>query len=78
MVLDASHELRTPLTSLRTNMEVARRMEELDPEEREILIGDVLTQLDELTSLVADMAELARGDLPSPSPRGRSGSTSSS
>jgi two-component system, OmpR family, sensor histidine kinase MprB len=64
LVLDASHELRTPLTSLRTNMEVARRMEELAPEEREILIGDVLTQLDELTSLVADMAELARGEQP--------------
>ncbi len=64
LVLDASHELRTPLTSLRTNMEVARRMEELAPEEREVLIGDVLTQLDELTSLVADLAELARGEQP--------------
>jgi len=64
LVLDASHELRTPLTSLRTNMEVARRMEELAPEERDVLINDVLSQLDELTSLVADMAELARGDLP--------------
>jgi len=64
LVLDASHELRTPLTSLRTNMEVARQMEKLTPEDREVLIGDVLTQLDELTSLVADMAELARGDLP--------------
>ena len=64
LVLDASHELRTPLTSLRTNMEVARRMEELAPDEREVLIGDVLTQLDELTSLVADMAELARGNAP--------------
>ncbi len=64
LVLDASHELRTPLTSLRTNMEVARRMEDLAPDERDVLIGDVLTQLDELTSLVADMAELARGDLP--------------
>jgi two-component system sensor histidine kinase MprB len=64
LVLDASHELRTPLTSLRTNMEVARRMEELDPDERDVLIGDVLTQLDELTSLVADMAELARGEQP--------------
>ena len=39
-------------------------MEELAPDEREILISDVLTQLDELTSLVADMAELARGNLP--------------
>jgi two-component system, OmpR family, sensor histidine kinase MprB len=64
LVLDASHELRTPLTSLRTNMEVARRMEELAPDERDVLIGDVLTQLDELTSLVADLAELARGDVP--------------
>jgi two-component system sensor histidine kinase MprB len=64
LVLDASHELRTPLTSLRTNMEVARRLEELAPEEREVLIGDVLTQLDELTSLVGDLAELARGEQP--------------
>jgi two-component system sensor histidine kinase MprB len=64
LVLDASHELRTPLTSLRTNMEVARRLPELPPEEREILINDVLTQMDELTSLVGDMAELARGEQP--------------
>jgi two-component system sensor histidine kinase MprB len=65
LVLDASHELRTPLTSLRTNMEVARRLEELTPEEREVLIGDVVTQMDELTSLVGDLAELARGEQPS-------------
>lgn len=64
LVLDASHELRTPLTSLHTNMEVARRMEELAPEEREVLIDDVLTQLDELTAVVADLAELARGEIP--------------
>jgi two-component system, OmpR family, sensor histidine kinase MprB len=64
LVLDASHELRTPLTSLRTNMEVARRMQELAPDERDVLINDVLSQLDELTSLVADMAELARGEQP--------------
>jgi two-component system sensor histidine kinase MprB len=64
LVLDASHELRTPLTSLRTNMEVARRMDELTPAEREVLIGDVLTQLDELTTVVADLAELARGEQP--------------
>ncbi len=64
LVLDASHELRTPLTSLRTNMEVARRLEELAPEERQVLISDVLTQLDELTTLVGDLAELARGEQP--------------
>ncbi len=65
LVLDASHELRTPLTSLRTNMEVARRLEELAPEEREVLINDVVTQMDELTSLVGDLTELARGEQPS-------------
>jgi two-component system, OmpR family, sensor histidine kinase MprB len=64
LVLDASHELRTPLTSLKTNLEVARRMEELAPADREVLISDVLTQLDELTTLVGDLAELARGDQP--------------
>jgi two-component system sensor histidine kinase MprB len=42
-------------------MEVARRLDELAPEERDVLIGDVLTQMDELTTLVGDLAELARG-----------------
>ncbi|MGP8007805.1 MAG: histidine kinase dimerization/phospho-acceptor domain-containing protein, partial [Acidimicrobiales bacterium] len=69
LVLDASHELRTPLTSLRTNMEVARRLDELPPADREVLIGDVLTQLDELTGVVADLAELARGELPDQRPQ---------
>ena len=62
LVLDASHELRTPLTSLRTNLEVLRRVDELDPIDREVLITDVLSQLEELTNLVGDLAELARGD----------------
>jgi len=62
LVLDAGHELRTPLTSLRTNLEVVRRLEELAPEERDVLVDDVLTQMNELTTLVADLSELARGE----------------
>jgi two-component system sensor histidine kinase MprB len=62
LVLDASHELRTPLTSLRTNLEVVRRVDELPAADREVLVGDVLTQMEELTNLVGDLAELARGD----------------
>ncbi len=62
LVLDAGHELRTPLTSLRTNLEVIRRLDELSPEDRQVLVDDVLTQLEELTTLVADLSELARGD----------------
>ena len=62
LVLDASHELRTPLTSLRTNLEVVRRVDELSAADREILVDDVLTQMEELTNLVGDLAELARGN----------------
>ena len=62
LVLDAGHELRTPLTSLRTNLEVVRRLDELAPAEREVLVDDLLTQMEELTTLVADLSELARGE----------------
>ena len=62
LVLDASHELRTPLTSLRTNLEVIRRVDELSEADRSVLVDDVLVQLQELTDLVGDLAELARGE----------------
>jgi two-component system sensor histidine kinase MprB len=64
LVTDASHELRTPLTSLRTNVEVLRRVAELSPMEREQLLTDVVDQTDELTGLVASLVELARGEEP--------------
>jgi len=62
LVSDASHELRTPLTSLRTNIEVLARDEELPRREREELLLDVTDQLTEMTALVAELMELARGD----------------
>ncbi len=62
LVLDASHELRTPLTSLRTNAQVLSKAKQLSPEDLEQLTIDVVTQVDELTSLVGDLAELARGE----------------
>jgi len=61
LVADASHELRTPLTSLRTNIEVLARNEALPPADRERLLADVTGQLEELTALVDDVVELARG-----------------
>ncbi|HEU5332100.1 MAG TPA: HAMP domain-containing sensor histidine kinase [Actinocrinis sp.] len=64
LVADASHELRTPLTSLRTNVEVLRKIELLDPDDREKLIASVLAGIDDLTGLVADTVELARGEEP--------------
>jgi two-component system, OmpR family, sensor histidine kinase MprB len=66
LVADASHELRTPLTSLRTNFEVLMSDRELDPEQRRQLLDDVVEQIGEMTALIAELIELARGDqLPS-------------
>jgi two-component system, OmpR family, sensor histidine kinase MprB len=62
LVSDASHELRTPLTSLRTNIEVLARDEALPPKDREQLLRDVTEQLTEMTALIAELVELARGD----------------
>jgi two-component system, OmpR family, sensor histidine kinase MprB len=62
LVADASHELRTPLTSLRTNFEVLMSDRELDPEERRKLLSDVVEQIGEMTALISELIELARGD----------------
>jgi two-component system sensor histidine kinase MprB len=64
LVADASHELRTPLASLRTNVEVLRDIERLPDSMRDDVIAGIVAQLEELTSLVADVVELARGDEP--------------
>jgi two-component system sensor histidine kinase MprB len=63
LVQDASHELRTPLTSLRTNIEVlATRDSRLPEDEREQLLDDVVAQLSEMTDLITELTELARGE----------------
>jgi two-component system sensor histidine kinase MprB len=67
LVADAGHELRTPLTSLRTNIELLARSDadptrSLPPEHRSALVRDLTEQLEELTALVADVTQLARGD----------------
>ena len=66
LVADASHELRTPVTSLRTNIEVLLAGGELEPEDRRRLLADVVEQSEELSLLVGDLIELARGDQPGP------------
>lgn len=62
LVADASHELRTPLATVRTNVEVLARADELPPDERAILIRETVAQIGELTRLVGNLVELARGD----------------
>jgi two-component system sensor histidine kinase MprB len=61
LVADASHELRTPIATIRANLQLMRDEERLPAGEREALRRDVIEELDELTALVSDVVELARG-----------------
>jgi two-component system sensor histidine kinase MprB len=62
LVADASHELRTPLTALRTNLELLERGQPTDPVERQQLLGDLVSQIERLTTLVGDLIEVARDE----------------
>lgn len=67
LVTDAGHELRTPLTSLRTNVELlmasmAPGAPRLPEEEMAGLRGDVIAQIEELSTLVGDLVDLTRDE----------------
>jgi two-component system sensor histidine kinase MprB len=64
LVADASHELRTPIATLRANIQTLEHAERLPPAERDSLRADIVAELDDLTALVADIVELARGAKP--------------
>ena len=64
LVADASHELRTPVTSLRTNIEILQQAEDMDRDERRRLLSDVVEQIEELSLLMNDLIDLARGEEP--------------
>ncbi len=65
LVADAGHELRTPLTSLRTNIDLLTQAGASLPDDaRAELLTDVRAQLEELTTLVGDLVELARDEPP--------------
>jgi two-component system sensor histidine kinase MprB len=61
LVADASHELRTPIASLRANIQTLEDAERLPQAEQVRLRADIVDELDELTALVGDVVELARG-----------------
>ncbi|MFZ0039713.1 MAG: HAMP domain-containing sensor histidine kinase, partial [Solirubrobacteraceae bacterium] len=65
LIADASHELRTPIATIRANLQLMRDERLLSPQDREALRADVIEELDELTALVGDVVELARGGKPS-------------
>ncbi|SFC14440.1 two-component system, OmpR family, sensor histidine kinase MprB [Nocardioides terrae] len=63
LIADAGHELRTPLTSMRTNIDLLTQADlALEPQQRAELLSDVRAQMEELTSLIGDLVELARDE----------------
>ena len=68
LVQDAGHELRTPLTSLRTNISLLERVEELSPEVRARVLADLRGESRELTGLVNEVLALAGGQGPGDEP----------
>ncbi len=65
LVADAGHELRTPLTSLRTNLDLLVQADArggLSEAARSELMDDISFQINELTTLIGDLTELARDD----------------
>jgi two-component system sensor histidine kinase MprB len=64
LIADASHELRTPIASLRANIQILGEAERLPADELKGLREDIVEELDDLTALVSDVVELARGAAP--------------
>ncbi|MFG1604365.1 ATP-binding protein [Actinoplanes sp. NPDC049265] len=67
---DAAHELKTPLTSLRLNAELLIRLDRrgildsaLPAGSRTRLLNDLGAQVSELSTLAAELTDLARGDV---------------
>jgi two-component system sensor histidine kinase MprB len=61
LIADASHELRTPISSLRSDIQIFLESERLPQYERSALQRSIVAELDELTQIVADVVDLARG-----------------
>lgn len=66
LIADAGHELKTPLTSIRTNIElllmVLNSGQTIPDDERRDIKHDVIAQLDEMSTLINDLVDLARDD----------------
>ncbi len=63
LIADAGHELRTPLTSLRTNLELLAQADKrggMSQAQRDEIYVDATAQVEELSTLVGDLVELAR------------------
>ncbi len=65
---DASHQLRTPLTTLRTQVDLAGRLDR--PDEQRALIAEISRQLDYATRATNQLLALAKSDTAALEPAG--------
>lgn len=69
LVADAGHELRTPLTSMRTNIELLMMLHRsgqstmMAEDDLRDLEDDVNAQMEEMSTLIGDLVDLAREDV---------------
>jgi two-component system sensor histidine kinase MprB len=61
LIADASHELRTPLAALRSNVQIFLDADRLPVDERVELQLAIMAELDDMTQVIGDVLELARG-----------------
>lgn len=66
LVADAGHELKTPLTSMRANIELLMMIQNsggnIPEADRKALERDVIAQMEEFSTLIGDLVDLARDD----------------
>ena len=61
-VADASHELRTPLTTIRGNIGLLLKRDDITTEDRTAALHDIASESERMSRLVQDLLTLARAD----------------
>ena len=61
-VADASHELRTPLTTIRGNVGLLLKRDDITTEDRSAALEDIASESERMSRMVQDLLTLARAD----------------
>ncbi|TMD64722.1 MAG: HAMP domain-containing protein, partial [Chloroflexi bacterium] len=61
-VADASHELRTPLTTIRGNIGLLLKRDDITSEDRVAALNDIAGESERMSRMVQDLLTLARAD----------------
>jgi two-component system OmpR family sensor kinase len=61
-VADASHELRTPLTTIRGNVGLLLKRDDISGEDRSAALEDIASESERMSRMVQDLLTLARAD----------------